>query len=500
MKKTKVAVGVIVAIGVIWTGATWLTGKQLESHMDQMLQNANTQLNTLAPNSGLTLSYQDYQRGIFSSKTKLVIQSSSQTADNTLLKPGQSIVLNETIDHGPFPLAQLKRASLIPSMASVHSELENTDAVKPLFDLTNGKSLVTADTRVGYGGATATALKLLPVDYNNAVTGDRLATQGGTLDVSADNKGDKVSLKGDFSSIALTRKNQLHQPVLFTLNGLKVTGDTHLSPEGVRVGDQSMALDKLNASVDGQEGLSLEKLKTTSSFDNNKDGKIAGKLNMDVSSITLQKQPFGEASLAMTLAQFDAKAVKSFSDTYNAQMQDLLNQPDVLEDPVRYQASMLTILKNNLPTLLKGSPVVSIAPLTWKNAKGESHFNLNIGFNDPSTVNGEPQTPGAAVERVLKTLDGKLSINMPMATEVMRHVGLAEGYQSEDVQKLADQQVKGLAAMGQMFRLTQQQNDNITTSLQYSNGQVTMNGDKMSLEQFLSRYMLGAQASEGMPE
>lgn len=499
MKKTQVAVGVIVALGVIWTGAAWFTGKQLESHMDEMLQNANAQLNAYAPNSRLTLSYQDYQRGVFSSKTKLVVQASSQTNDNPLLKPGQSIVLNETIDHGPFPFAQLKRGSLIPSMASVHTELENTDAVKKLFELTNGKSLVNADTRVGYSGATNTDLNLLAVDYNNPQTGDRLATNGGTLNISADSKGDKVSLDGDFSSIAVTSKNQVELPVLFTLNGLKLSGDTHLSPEGVRVGDQSISLDKLDASINGQEGLSLEKLKTTSSFDN-KEGKIGGQLDIDVDKITLQKQPFGEAKLAMKFAQFDAQAVKAFSDTYNAQMQDLLNQPGVAEDPIRYQASVQTILRNNLPTLLKGSPTLSIAPLSWKNDKGESTFNLNVGFNDPATVSGEAQSLGAAVDRVLKTLDGKLAINMPMATETMRHVGLAEGYQGDDAQKLADQQVKGLAAMGQMFRLTQQQDDNIVTSLQYGNGQVTMNGDKMTLEQFLSRYMLGAPTSEGMPE
>ncbi|KAF0854081.1 YdgA family protein [Pantoea dispersa] len=499
MKKTKVAVGVIVALGVIWTGAAWFTGKQLESHMDEMLQNANSQINAYAPNSRLTLSYQDYQRGVFSSKTKLVIQASSQTEDNPLLKPGQSIVLNETIDHGPFPFAQLKRGNLIPSMASVHTELENTDAVKKLFELTQGKSLVNADTRVGYSGATDTALHLLPVDYSNAQTGDRLATNGGTLNVSADSKGDKVSLQGDFSSIAVTSKNQLQQPVLFTLNGLKLGGDTHLSPEGVRVGDQTITLDKLDASINGQEGLTLEKLDGKSSFDN-KDGKIGGQIDYQVDSISLQKQPFGEAKLAMKFAQFDAQAVKTFSDQYNAQMQDLLNQPGVVDDPIRYQASVQTILRNNLPTLLKGSPTVSVAPLSWKNDKGESTFNLNVGFNDPATVTGEPQSLGAAVDRVLKTLDGKLSINMPMATEVMRQVGLAEGYQGDDAQKLADQQVKGLAAMGQMFRLTQQQDDNITTSLQYANGQVTMNGDKMTLEQFLSRYMLGAPTSEGMPE
>jgi len=499
MKKTKVAVGVIVALGVIWTGVSWFTGKQLESHMDEMLQNANAQLNAYAPNSRLTLSYQDYQRGVFSSKTKLVVQASSQTNDNPLLKPGQSIVLNETIDHGPFPFAQIKRGNLIPSMASVHTTLENTDAVKKLFELTDGKSLVTADTRVGYSGATNTALNLLAVDYNNAQTGDRLATNGGTLNISADSKGDKVSLDGEFSSIAVTSKNQVDMPVLFTLNGLKLNGDTHLSPEGVRVGDQSIALDKMNASINGQEGLSLEKLNTTSAFDN-KDGKIGGTLDVKVGNITLQKQPFGEAKLAMKFSQFDAQAVKSFSDTYNAQMQDLLNQPGVVDDPIRYQASIQTILRNNLPTLLKGAPTLSIAPLSWKNDKGESSFNLNVGFNDPASVTGEAQSLGAAVDRVLKSLDGKLNINMPMATETMRHVGLAEGYQGDDAQKLADQQVKGLAAMGQMFRLTQQQDDNIVTSLQYGNGQVTMNGDKMTLEQFLSRYMLGGPTTEGMPE
>ena len=120
----------VIALGVIWTGAARITGKQIESHMDQIVQNANAQLAQIAPDSRLKVSYQNYQRGIFTSRTQLVVQASSQTEDNALLKPGQSVVLNETIDHGPFPFAQLKRFNLIPSMASVHSELENTPALK----------------------------------------------------------------------------------------------------------------------------------------------------------------------------------------------------------------------------------------------------------------------------------------------------------------------------------------------------------------------------------
>ena len=56
MKKTQVAVGVVVALGVVWTGAAWFTGKKLESNMDQMIQNANAQLTAMAPNSRLKVS------------------------------------------------------------------------------------------------------------------------------------------------------------------------------------------------------------------------------------------------------------------------------------------------------------------------------------------------------------------------------------------------------------------------------------------------------------
>ncbi|MBE5251569.1 YdgA family protein [Mixta mediterraneensis] len=499
MKKTNVAVGVIVALGVIWTGAAWFTGKQLETHMDQLVQNANTQLNAYAPNSRLKISYQDYQRGVFSSQTKLVIQATSQTEDNSLLKPGQSIVFNEKISHGPFPFAQLKHGNLIPSMASVHTELANTNAVKKLFELTNNHSLINAETRIGYSGATDTALKVLPIDYQNVQSGERAATNGGVLNVSIDSKGDSVSLDSDIGSVALTSKNEMGQPVLFTLNNLNVSGKTHLSPEGVRIGDQAIDVEKVNASINGQDALTLLKLKGTSSFDNH-SGKIGGNIDYHVASVQLQQQDFGQATLKMKLSQFDAQAVKTFSDNYNAQLQDLLNQQGLADDPIRYQAGVHTILLNNLPTLLKGSPSISIAPLSWKNDKGESTFNLTANFNDPATVSGEPQSLSTMIDRILKTLDGKLIINMPMATETMRHVGLAEGYQAEDAQKLADQQVKGLAAMGQMFRLTQQQDDNIVTTLQYARGQVNMNGNKMTLEQFMSRYMLGMPTSDGMPQ
>ena len=499
MNKTKIAVGVVIALGAIWTGAAWLTGKQIESHMDQIVQNANAQLAQIAPESRLKVSYQNYQRGLFTSRTQLVVQATSQTEDNALLKPGQSVVLNETIDHGPFPFAQLKKFNLIPSMASVHSELENTPVLKKLFELSKGKSVIEADTRIGYSGATASAIHLLPLDYQNAQSGERYAWNGGTLGIDSDADGDRVNFNSDIDSVALTIRNEANLPVLFTLNGLSLDGKTHLSPQGVRIGDQHAALKKFSASVNGQEAAVLEGVEIKTQFDSSGDT-VSGQMDYAVDHLKLENRSFGSGKLTLKLSQIDGRALKTFSDNYRSQMQTLINQPGIQQDPARYQAGVRQILATNLPLLLKGDPVVTVAPLSWKNDKGESTFNLAAHFKDPAAVSGAAQTPADALNRMLKTLDGKLTINMPMATEMMKQVAMAEGYQEADATKLASQQVKGLAAMGQMFRLTALQDDNIVTSLQYNGAQVTMNGEKMPLDGFLSRYMLGGAPTEDLPE
>lgn len=500
MKKTKIAVGVVIALGVAWTAGAWFTGKQLEKNMDQLVQQANAQIQNTAPESRLKLSYQDFQRGVFSSHARFVLQSSSQTEDNSILKPGQSIIFSENIDHGPFPLAQLKKFNLMPSMASVHSELENTEVVKKLFEITKGQSIVQAETRIGYGGSTDSDIRLLPADYSNAQTGERFAFNGGTLKVSADDKGDKVDFSGDIDSLVMTTKNELDMPVLFTVNGLKIDANTHLSPEGLRIGDQTINLKKLSAAVEGKEAMLAEGLNGKSSFDST-NNRVSGLIDYSLDSLKLQGQPFGQGKLTIKLDGFDGKAVKTFSESYNRQVQALTNDPAMQENPELYQQRASELLTANLSLLLKGDPSISIAPFSWKNDKGESTYTLNAQFKDPSTATAPVQNLGQQVDSVLKTLDTKLAVSMPMATEMMTHVAMGEGYKQEDAVKLADQQVKGLAAMGQMFKLTTQQDNNITISLQYGAGQITMNGEKMPLEQFLSRYMLGGGAvPEGMPQ
>ena len=90
MKKSLVAVSVIAVLGAAWTGVSWYTGKLIEQHMDEQVAAANSQLQSAYPKAGLKVSYQDYQRGLFSSKMRIVLQPepAAATAGTSVLKTG----------------------------------------------------------------------------------------------------------------------------------------------------------------------------------------------------------------------------------------------------------------------------------------------------------------------------------------------------------------------------------------------------------------------------
>lgn len=488
MKKSLVAVSVIVALGVVWTGAAWFTGKQLEGRMAEMVANANAELNNASPQAGLTLSYQDYHRGLFHSSMQLVLKPTAGK-ESAFLKPDQSVVFAETIDHGPFPFAQLKKFNLIPSMASIHTQLVNNPTAKPLFDITAGKSFIDAQTRVGYSGATASDIELLPLNYENGA--DKVAFSGAQLSADVDGDGNKISLQGDAKSGLVNTVNQYGQRVQLTFNGLSTDGSSQRSEFDERVGEQKAAVEKLAIAVEGKEMAVFEGFKINAKSDVQDDKKhLSGQIDYAIDALKVQNQNMGSGRLTLKVGNIDGVAMHAFSQKYNAESQKLLADPAVMQNPEVYQQKLLDVVAANFPLLLKGNPTVTIAPLSWKNDKGESTFNLSLFMKDPAGVTGPANTPEEQLDRYVKSLDSKLVIPMDMATELMTQVAQLEGYKQEDAAKLAGQQIKGLAAMGQMFRITKVEDNNITTSLQYGSGKASLNGQSMSLGELLGMFAL----------
>ena len=495
MKKSVVAVGVVVALGLVWTGASWFTGKQIENRLAEMVAQANSEIKRTAPEAGLELSYQNYQRGVFKSHMQLVVKPVAGT-ENTWLKAGQSVVLDEVVDHGPFPLAQLKHFNLIPSMASVKSTLVNNDATKPLFDLAKNESPFVIDTRISYAGDTSSDIALKALNYEKG--DEKVAFSGGNFKVDADRDGKVISLTGSAESGLVNAVNEYDQKVQLTFNNLKADGNSRLTSFDERIGDQKLTLDKLAIAVEGKEMAVLEGMDLDGKSEISKDGKsVNSQLDYTLKSLKVQSQDLGSGKLTLKIGNIDGQAWHQFSQQYRAQSQALLADKELMTtNPVLYQQKALDALLSNLPLLLKGEPVITVAPLSWKNSKGETNFNLSLFLKDPATATGEAQTLAQEVDRSVKSIDSKLTIPVDMATEFMTQIAKLEGYNEADAAKLASQQVKGMAAMGQMFRITTLEDNVVGTSLQYANGQVTINGQKMPLDEFVGMF---GMPTLGMP-
>ncbi|CNH52182.1 putative GTP-binding protein YdgA [Yersinia aldovae] len=492
MKKSLVAVSVIVVLGAAWTGASWYTGKLIEQRMGELVNNANGQIRTLLPKAGVKFAYKDYQRGLFSSQVRYILQADSSVAGEKALKEGDEVAFIETIDHGPFPLAQLKRFNLIPSMASVHTELANTPALKKLFEVTKGKSPFTADSRISYGGDTSSAITFIAIDYQQNTTSMKFS--GATIDADVSRDMRNVKMSGNSDNIVFTSKNQWDQLEQFSLQGLTLKSDSKMGKFDLSIGDQQLAIKQMGFSIDGKEMATLAGFNLNTQLGET-DKDLNGKLTYSLDALKIQGNDFGSGKLAFTFDKLDGQSLKQFTSAYNQQVLQAVQAGENL-DPEAYQQQMTEMLLANVPGLLKGNPTVSIAPLSWKNTKGESSFNLNIDLMDPAQAKA---TAEPLLLKSVKKVDATLTIPMVMATELTTQAARLQGYSAEEAQKLAQQQVQGIAAMGQMFKLTTTKDDVISSSFHFADNQVDLNGQKMSLQEFVGLFGMfggGAPAEE----
>ncbi len=228
-----------------------------------------------------------------------------------------------------------------------------------------------------------------------------------------------------------------------TFNNLKTDGSSTLASFGERVGNQKLSLEKMTISVEGKELALLEGMEISGKSDLVNDGKtINSQLDYSLNSLKVQNQDLGSGKLTLKVGQIDGEAWHQFSQQYNAQTQALLAQPEIANNPELYQEKVTEAFFSALPLMLKGDPVITIAPLSWKNSQGESALNLSLFLKDPATTKEAPQTLAQEVDRSVKSLDAKLTIPVDMATELMTQVAKLEGYQEDQAKNWRNSKLK----------------------------------------------------------
>ncbi|KAA9001860.1 DUF945 domain-containing protein [Affinibrenneria salicis] len=498
MKKSLLAVAVIVAVGAVWTGASWYTGKQIEQRIDEFTRQANEQMQVSAPTAGLKLVHQDYQRGLFSSQVRYVLQFGDKTDRQT---SEQSIEFNETISHGPFPLAQLKRFNFIPSLASVHSELANTPLVSKLFELTNNAPFLQADTRLSWQGDMDSHITLLPLKQEQGKEAG-LEFSGATLQVSTKNDLSEGTLSAAFDHLQLVNKNDWGEQEKILLNKLSVDSVAHKGKFDVSLGETKISLGEIAMIAEGDTDLRLKGLTSTGTLTEDETS-LNGQVVTTLASMSINKRDFGDLSSTVKYGPLDGKNTQQFMTQYRQQLKQVMQAGDV-----NGQASWAALF-DNLPLLLKSSPTLSIAPFKWKNSKGESTLNLTLTLTDPASSPLPADTPAATpteqlIRRALKNFDVNLTISPEMLTEFLYQGGLLSEPDNEPaVRQQAAQNVQQLTAMGQSNNLLTVKDNMLTSSLKYTDGVFDLNGNKFPLSQvtqLLGQFSFGGAAPMAEPE
>ncbi|PLC51785.1 hypothetical protein CR159_01830 [Pollutimonas subterranea] len=475
MKKSTGVVGVVVILGVAYLGATWYVGKQAQAAVERVVAQANERVvKMLGADMGtnsIRIEINDYQRGWFSSEVSYTLFLKDEDGKPLELK------LHDKLQHGPLPVSALSSGDFMPMLAHSQAHLLATPATQKWFDSQNGKSPLNIETRVGFGGTGKSVWSFSPAEL--VEDGEKISFSGGAIEMDFTNDFNDNTATGQVASFSITNEQSGENLLIKNIQG---SSKTTMSNENDVSTQSSATVDSL--AIDSPDGGAVVLEKIAMAVDSQQKGKLLdGALRYDFGRIAVGEIDLGSVSVGAKARQLDVDALTELGKTYDA----IVARADISAD----EELVLTdaeeaVMREKLVALLASSPSVSIDPLIWKNAHGESKAGLHLDLASPS--NAQEQRTDVLLAEVLKRVKLDLTISKPMLIQAFGQVE-SDPQQAQQMQILGamiyDQYVARLSGAG----LVVVEGDTASAAILYENDKVDLNGQAMSVPEFLQRAM-----------
>lgn len=483
MKKSVVAAGVVVALGVCWMGSAWYTGKQIEPKVADFVSAFNQASKVKSPQMGMTLSYKDFSSGMLSSHFQVVL-TFDHGAEASGIKAGQNVAFNVDVDHGPFPLSSLAKGRFGPAMAAMNVSLVNGEITKPLFDAAKGRSPIDANIRANYDKSIATQVVVAPASYSDTKT--TFAFDGGEFNLS----GDKLSLAdvqidGQLKNIVISQDSN---DVKVYSDSMTMTSIGHTADDNIPVGSANIALNNIRVNAKGEDIVQINAMTATTAMALSSDKKhINYTQEYGIKDLTREKQNLGSGKIALLLDNLDPAAIRQLFTDYNMELSKaMVANPALSEDEDAMGELSLKLLQKYIANIQKSEPVIKL-PISWKNEKGEMTANLNIAIADPAKATFTPGTLTESVDQNVKTITANVTLPLDVFTYTAKQIKLAEGKDDAAAQKQAEKDVKNATTIGKMMDLISVDDKAAKLDFEYQQGKVVFNGKEMTAEEFMAR-------------
>lgn len=408
MKKSLVAVGVIVALGVVWTGASWYMGNKIESRLQEETKLANVQLAQLAKNAqfgaDVKLEIRDYKKGVFTSNADFAVVISKDASDADQEKKVEEVIFTTDIDHGPFPLSDLAKFNLAPKLAAMNNTLVNNDTTKELFKLTKEKSIFDIHTSLAFDGGVSGEAKLNPIDFTE--NGDTVKTTPLTVEFSSDKDATNFTTKVKGDQVVVTKEGEetfTIKNIAGSVAGTKVNNDQYLFNE------QLLSFAEIaHTSKDKASDFSLKDFSLTTKSDI-KDKLFNISQTYYFKSLNVAGFEFGAGKFGYSIDKADPDAMLLLTKVYNNSLlpwnKNHFDSSEMVEQAVR------DVLEKGLVFR------IDEASLTNKSGASKLAFNLDLNAFNVKVLESQEKSPAELFNYLFKNIDFNVDLSLPMLAE-----------------------------------------------------------------------------------
>ncbi|HHB2154354.1 TPA: DUF945 family protein [Escherichia albertii] len=463
----KLIVGSVIAVVVILCGGTWFSGMKTQNSVEQFINGFNKANKNNNGAHNMTLSRKDYKRGFFSSSFQVALTFNNGITDSEI-KPGQKIILDINVDHGPFPLSQLSKGNIKPTMATAKVSLAKSDLTQSYYTATKGKIPLTADIVAAFGGALTTEVNITPAKFQDISYED-----GKFMFRGDDSSPSNMAVTGYLNNIIVN----LDSITKLAANSMTVNALSHMEEMRYPVGISDLKFNKVRLQVLDNDIAKINAFTAKTILERTKDKKYIN-ANFSYAIDTLKKgdQNFGSGDMSLQFNAIDPNAFRAFIEYYNTSLRNqLANNPDLIKDENAMDDLRVGVLGESLPILLKSEPVIQI-PVKWKNTVGELKGHLNIATDDARSVDNS-----------IKSLDLNIFLPFNVIGELEKQINLSEGKNTETAQRMAEQALAEFKDTGQQLDLLKFDDNVGSLQLHYEQGKVNFNGNEMTDMAFFMR-------------
>ncbi|WP_233238127.1 YdgA family protein [Bordetella sp. LUAb4] len=407
MKRTSGLLIFLLLSGVGWVEVSWYIGKRAQRATVAWVEDANQRLREFLPGIPLVIETESYDRGLFSSHARYVLQWRPVTAPGVLLPPGGSYAVawaNVAIEHGPYPLRPAgsldgkpgARGGSLFTASRVAVDIKGAPALSAALGLPQPVALAAIDARVDYNGGADVQWRMPPwraaaqgshVNWHGA-TGTGRVERDGALRMSASAEGLTMSATDDAASASATA----NAAATTAITGLALTLDLSASDYALSPGTASLAIKRWRDTYTDDRG-KAQPWEATDLHWQTKVGSDEGGLDLAIEyklgGLRAGKDELGQGSGQVRLSHLDGAAL-----TQAWQDLRLLTSALVLGQvsPTALSAIVADLSRAGM-TMLGHQPRVALRALTWQSPRDGTatlDSTLQLGPTPQRTLNIDP--------------------------------------------------------------------------------------------------------------